>query len=294
MAGLKKGISGIKPYVVCTIKHQKFIAMKKVFLNAGLSLAVLFLSTVTLWAQPHGHHPGIKGNPFSAIEELENELQLTPEQKEAIESLQQEVRTAHQGRRKESRKVRKAQAEQRKAMHESVKAKLDDILTAEQTALLEAQHEAKKAEAKAMRDKMRAYKEENIAPVLLEQRKKLEVKISEADKATLAKIRTEGQQMRKEKRQGQKAKPRPNKEELSALIEKYSEDIDALMEEIAAQQEQWKKDMKAIAGEGGQSKGKRQKRMKKGHQQRKPGFQKARFLLMDPVKGSEIDNNNRY
>lgn len=294
MAGLKKGISGIKPYGVCAIKHQKIIAMKKVFLNTGLSLAVLFLSVVTSLAQPQGHHPGIKGNPFSAIEELESELQLTPEQKEAIESLQQKVRTAHQDRRKESRKVRKAQAEQRKAMHESVKAELDDILTAEQTALLEAHHEAKKAEAKAMRDKMRAYQEENIAPVLLEQRKKLEVKISEADKATLAKIRTERQQMRKEKRKGQKVKPRPNKEELSALIEKYSEDIDALMEEIAAQQEQWRKDMKAIASEDDQSKGKRQKRMKNRRQQPKPGFQKARFLLMDPIKGPEIDNNNRY
>jgi Spy/CpxP family protein refolding chaperone len=260
--------------------------MKKVMLNASLLLLALFLSAGAVWAQSHGHHRGGNGNPFKAIEELEEELQLTPEQEKAIEELKQETRSAY-------KEARKAEHTRKQSMHQSLKSELDAILTAEQTALLEAHHEAKKAEAKAMREEMRDYHKQNVAPVLLEQRKKLEAKISDEDKAALVKIRAERKASRPQKDGGQKADSRPHKDELSALVQKYDEEINTLMEEIKPKREQWEKDMKTIA-EANAPERTGKKGMRKGKQRSNPGFQKARFLLMDPVKGPEIEDNDRY
>lgn len=260
--------------------------MKKVMLNASLLLLALFLSAGAAWAQPHGHHRGGNGNPFKAIEELKEELQLTPEQEKAIEELKKETRSAQ-------KEARNAERARKQSKHQALKSELDAILTAEQTALLEAHHEAKKAEAKAMRGAMREYQKQNVAPVLLEQRKKLETKISDEDKATLARIRSERKTPRGQKGDGQKAGDRPHKDELSALVQKYDGEISKLMEEIEPKREQWEKDMKAIAEENGpEHKGK--KGMKNGAHRSHPGFQKARFLLMDPAKGPEFDDNERY
>jgi len=260
--------------------------MKKVFLNAGFLLAALFLTAGAVWAQPQSHHRGGNGSPFKAIEELKEELQLTPEQEKAIEELKQETRAAQ----KEARKVERTR---KQSMRQSLKSELDAILTAEQTALLEAHHEAKKAEAKAMRDEMRNYHKQNVAPVLLEQRKKLEAKISDADKATLARIRSERKASRPQKDGGQKADSRLHKDELSALVQKYDEEINTLMEEIEPKREQWEKDIKAIA-EANAPERKGKKGTKKGQHRPNPGFQKVRFLLMDPANGPEIEDIDRY
>ncbi|MEQ8702538.1 MAG: hypothetical protein RIC19_01400 [Phaeodactylibacter sp.] len=272
--------------------------MKKLMMHASLLLATLFLSTVTVMAQPNGRHHAPQGGPFEAIEELESELKLTPEQREAIEALQQKTQEAHKEWRKEGREARKEHGAQRKAIHESLKSELNGILTPEQAQMLKAHHDAKKAEHKEARNEMRTYQEQNIEPVLLSQRKKLEAKISAADKATLAKIRAARQGMRQEKGRTsggkrEKAETNPNKEALSALVQKYSDDINALMQEIEPQREQWKKDMKAIAvahrleGKG------RKGQEKMGHRAPKPAFHKSRFLLMDPALTPEIDKNIR-
>lgn len=260
--------------------------MKKVMLNASLILLALFLSASAAWAQPHSHHHGSNGNPFRAIEELKEELQLTPEQEKAVEELQKETRNAQ-------KEARNAERTRKQSMHQSLKSELDAILTPAQTQILEAHHEAKKVEAKAMRDEMRSYHEENVAPVLLEQRKKLDAKISDEDKAKLANIRAERKASRGQKSRGQKSGARPHKDDLSALVQKYDDEIDMLMEEIEPKQEQWKKDMKAIA-EANHQKRKGKKGMKKGVHRPNPGFQKARFLLMDPAKGPEFEGNDRY
>ncbi|WP_282777380.1 Spy/CpxP family protein refolding chaperone [Phaeodactylibacter xiamenensis] len=260
--------------------------MKKVFLNAGFLLAALFLTAGAVWAQPQSHHRGGNGSPFKAIEELKEELQLTPEQEKAIEELKKETRNAQ-------KEARNAERTRKQSMHQALKSELDAILTPAQTQILEAHHEAKKAEAKAMRDEMREYHEQNVAPVLLEQRKKLELKISDEDKATLARIRTERQGSRPHKADGHKAASRPNGDELSALVQKYDEEISMLMEEIKPKREQWEKDMKTMS-EANRPERKGKQGMKKGAHRPKPDFQKVRFLLMDPAKGPEFDNNNRY
>ncbi len=254
-------------------------------LNASLLLLALFLSVGTVWAQPQSYHRGGNGTSFRAIEELKEELQLTPEQEKAIEELKKETRNAQ-------KEARNAERARKRSMHQSLKSELDAILTPAQTQILEAHHEAQRAKAKAMRDEMRGYHEQNVAPVLLEQRKKLELKISDEDKATLTKIRAERKASRPQKNGGQKGDSRPHKDELSALVQKYDEEINILMEEIKPKREQWEKDMKAIA-EANQPEGRGRQQMKKGRQRSKPGFKKAGFLLMDPDKGLEFEENSR-
>lgn len=259
-------------------------------LNAGLLLAALFLTTSIAMAQPQGRHHGPKGTPFKAIEALEEELSLTPAQKEAIEALREKTKSAHKEMRREGRAAREGHVERRSALHESLKNELDAILTPEQTQLLVAHRKAKVAEHRAAHEKMRkameAYHDENVKPILLQQRQKLEAKISKEDKAIIAKIRAERQELHQNKSKGrdrarslgEEAKPRPNREEVAALVEKYSADIESLMKEIEPQREQWKKDMKAIA-EANRPEG--NGRIGKARRLPKHNFQKAHFLLMD-------------
>ena len=271
--------------------------MKKVLLTAGLIIAALLLgSTVTL-AQHHGHRHGPKGSPFKAIEELEEELKLTPEQKASIEALQQKIKDAHKEQRKEEQKAREERHAQRKAMHESLKSEIDAILTPEQAQLLQEHHEIKMADAKAARKSMRKamdeYHTQNVAPVLLAQRQKLEDKISEEDKATLAKIRAEHKPTREgKKKDAEQRTPRPHKETIKALVQKYNEDIKTLMDEIEPQREQWRKDMKAIA-EANMPADHEKGHMRKEHHKGKHGIKSARFLLMDPDKLPENKGNSR-
>lgn len=272
--------------------------MKKVILSIKLLLATLFLTAGIATAQPHGHHHGPEGGPFKAMEELDEELRLTPEQKEEIEALKQKTLAARKEMRKTERAARTAKAEKRMAMHESLKSDLNAILTPEQTKLLEAHHEAKRVASRAVHQKvrgaMKAYHKENVEPVLRKQRQKLEAKISDEDKAVLAGIRAD----RKEKTgkggrgkgMGKNADSASKREAVSALIEKYNADIEVLMKEIEPQRKQWKKDMKAIAEA---NRPERKGKKGKGKHRQMRGFHKARFLLMDASMAPEIENNIR-
>jgi len=140
---------------------------------------------------------------------------------------------------------------------------------------------------------IRTYKEANIIPVLQDQRTKLEAKINDVDKATIAKIRTEIKDLKEEhiekmkarkeafkngerpereamrqKRMAAKEEHKSKKEAIDALVEKYDNDISTLLAEVAPKKAQWESDMKTIKNKylPAEMKG---REMKKGRGKRK-------------------------
>jgi hypothetical protein len=127
-----------------------------------------------------------------------------------------------------------------------------------------------KGEHKEMRKEMKAYKDANILPVLKSQRLKLESKLTQAEKSTIAKIRTEVEaskeahkafhkEMRETRKSGvepsesQKAKMKTIREErkqvmetLKPIAQAHKETLKSLKEEIKPKKEGWETDLKAI------------------------------------------------
>lgn len=145
----------------------------------------------------------------------------------------------------------------------------------------------------------KAFHKENVYPILLAQRVKLEDKISEADKAELAELRKtlkaekarhkaekKGERPDLEKRQAnrQKRKNDPNRQKVKALVEKYQEDIQVLMEEVRPQLEKLRE---AFEKEQGESSNPHPRKDKGSKSERHMTKKMARFLLMDPKRENE-------
>lgn len=236
-------------------------------------IAVLFLAaTQLLTAQPRpGGNRGGERPPHSAIEQrveqLKQLLDLTTEQKTQLDEViktTKEKLAALRGQNFASPEQRKAATQ---AIMKEAQTAIDAILTDEQKAKLEELKVARKERQAERRDSMQemraaleAYREENIQPVLLRQRAKLEQKITAEDKATIAELRT-FTKARKEEHKANRTErtTRPNRGErernaerpeemqkLKTLVEKYKGDIEALMDEIADERKQWEEDLKAI------------------------------------------------
>jgi hypothetical protein len=307
--------SRIKPIELFIIQEllQKNIQMKSKILLMALSL---FGSWAILNAQAthkHRFHKG--GNLIQQIEDMQEELQLSESQEEQIAALKQEIeetKTAFHLQEFDNESGERATShEAMKSYHEQVK----NILTEDQRKMLkEAQQERfsarkeqmKNVDRKGMREALRAYHDEHIQPVLLEQRAKLEEKISEADKASLVELRSRLEVKKAEKkaarkalskeekrfeRENRKAQTEEKKEDpdrllLRELVDKYHEDIVFLLKELEPQQEKWQSDKEAIirkylpesAEEGAPSK-------KPGRLHRQKQLHKGHFLLIDPNKG---------
>lgn len=172
----------------------------------------------------------------------------------------------------------------------------------------------------------KAFHKEKIEPIMLEQRAKLESKISKEDKATIAQLRVDlkkertdrkGQKdhskkrMTKEEREKRKAEreSNPNHIKLVELTEKYSADIEPLLAEVKEEMKSLKKEMRKEKGERGERthKGKRHKKdgktcedcdgkkhkEGKGHDRKAHHKNKkqSRFLLLDPNQKAEQANN---
>ncbi len=276
--------------------------MKKVLLNLTAILALLLLFSSAVSAQRGQRQASPKAGPFQAIEELSEELKLTPEQEQAIAELKAAYRAEFKGQRQQAKADRGARRAEIKALHEALLDDLGAVLTPEQTQVLEAHREAKREEMrearKRLREDMKAYHEKEVEPVLLQQRIKLEDKISDADKAKIAELRAEIRQQKKAYRgqrprhlEGGAKADHPNREAVQALVEKYDAEITALFAEIETEREQWKADQKAILKEHRPDGGKSRKR-RQGPEAR-PAREKARFLLMDPARIPQIENNIR-
>lgn len=277
-----------------------------------LFFAIIMLTGVssTIYGQkPEKHHPRKQVSPMARLERI---VTLDEAQKVEIEAIQNRYKTAFETLKSSDTENKREQFD---ALREDLKAEIKSILTAEQNAQLaahqkemEAQKAAFKASRTELREKLKAYHEENILPVLLEQRAILETQLSEEDITELVKIRSVLGDM-KEKRMeatGRKKRGRANRPELSEvqleafnalkdLNEKYSGEIESRFEAIVDEREMWKLEMKAIrevyAVFPAQSnedrfgaKGKRHH--KHGPRREKPNFPGRQFLLLDP----NVDN----
>lgn len=118
------------------------------------------------------------------------------------------------------------------------------------------------AARRAMHKELRAYREQNVLPVMQQLRARLETSIEAADKEAIARYRQlmadkketmkalreqqMSQQAMREQHQQWRAAHETELEGLKALTEKYAPEIEALMAEIAPQRQQWEADHKAI------------------------------------------------
>ncbi|MCB0579528.1 MAG: T9SS type A sorting domain-containing protein [Phaeodactylibacter sp.] len=304
-------------------------------LFSALLTGTLLLAGTALMAQPghHGHQtPPMKHRPMFSIGDLmdrQAELQLTEEQMNQLGELKTDFEQELQELKNQDFESREDHHQAFQSLATKYKGELDKVLTQEQLDKIEAMKAERYARHKermenvdreGLHQEMKAYRDKNIQPVMLQQRGKLEEKISAEDKAKIAELRTQFEANHQEKKQLRqnpehsredfKALRESNKEEheaLKALVEKYSEDIEALMEEVKEEREQWHQDMRAIhekyipePEEGremkkGGKKGKGDKQMRHPGHHPHPGIhhpygkgmKMGHFLLLDPNAPAE-------
>ncbi len=183
--------------------------------------------------------------------------------------------------------------EEMKALRTEHHAAISKILTAEQKEIFDnhqPQHQGMRGGRgqfqkqnmevrKAMMDELKSYRQENIQPVMLEQRAKLESKISKADKKAIIDLREKIAAKRKEHLEQRKEMAQQHhkhrkdagmraghqgfkrghsqgqgfglmddemKKVAEKLVKSYGADIEKLFVEIAPKREQWQSDIKAI------------------------------------------------
>jgi hypothetical protein len=234
--------------------------MKAILFRGSLLLAALTFIAVSMSAQPrHRQHPP---RPFHAIEQHKAELEITESQQAQLD----ELKASFQEEAKALREQDLEHDAKREAMHslmDGLKTDLEDILTEAQTtqlkSLMKAKHKEHKARMKEAHDDLKVYKDENIKPVMLAQRQKLEAKISAEDRAEIAQLREVVAKRKAERKaawEAAKAKgerpdrpareEHPEREAIKQLVDKYDTEIEALFAEIEPQAKQWKEDMQFI------------------------------------------------
>jgi periplasmic protein CpxP/Spy len=219
----------------------------------------------------------------------------------------------------------KDQSQKKAAMQQirtEIDAEIKTVLTTDQYQKFQempkrGHHKGKKG--RGHDNKRNAFHQEKIKPIMLEQRAKLESKITAEDKATLAQLRTDIEKDKaehkakreeynkssdkkerpdREQMENRKAesKNNPNRTKLIALAEKYKADIEPLFAEVEPQIKALKEEMKKECGEKGQGNHQeRGARCDKGKKEMKgqdenANFEKrenrkyAHFLLLDPNK----------
>ena len=273
------------------------------------TVSLLFL--ITLFAQDALAQRGQRGD---MVERLKQEIELTAEQETEIRAIAEkyQVRVAEL---RNSSTERGANREAIKELRQAQRADIQKVLTPAQVATLEEKRGANRAERKekwskvdkkGLKSELKAYREQNIKPVLAAQRVQLETKITPTDRATLAELRTVLGEAKAERKADRKKGQRPTKEEraakraafetkyaneiatLKSLTQKYDAELEQIRTTIQAQVDQWKKDTRAITKkylaeadiEDGRQGKRKHKKMGETLQGEKA---KSRFLLMEPA-----------
>lgn len=278
--------------------------MKTIKLVSSIMMIMLLTVNITL-----GQRGGDRGAMLQKrIDRMAKHLELNDAQKAKIQAIfedgakKRQAIMAQEGDRASKKKSVKA-------LMEAQNQEIEKVLTKEQLVKFneikqkrrgqmegrrgKMQERKKKGENKEMKAELKQYSQDNIMPVLKQQRAKLDDKMSEADKNTIDELRASFKARKQEmievkkNHKGKKhedfsdddkAKFKAYKEATKAdmkqaktLAEKYQDEIKALREEIKPQAEQWKADMAAIFEKYGAEKPNR-KDMKK----RKEATQKER------------------
>lgn len=294
--------------------------MKKVRWNCLLAIVALLCFSYTISAQQHPRMPMGKGN---RIEQLKSEVDLSEAQVAQLETIQEKYKAQLEALKTQDFESPEARRTAFTNVMNAQKTEIDQVLTAEQKAQLQAKREARMQDwkkqqesRKELRSELKAYHDNTVLPTLRTQRAKLEEKISAEDKATIASLRTkfetahqrmktkEGKERPKmgehkigqgknrgEKFQGPTEEQKADRETLKALVEKYKADIQSLRAEIEPQQQQWAKDMKAIHAkyrseakpQPQQEKQKQPARNKEAGKERRYDMGMTHFLLLNPA-----------
>ncbi len=264
----------------------------------------IFILLFTVWgiAGALTAQPGT--SLFPPIEKLTELLELDDDQVSAVT----ELAVASREQLKELRDQTFEQRENRIAAFrdilESNRVALANLLTSEQLEKLEAyrsgrisdlqdrQPRLSDEDRKALHTAVSAYREDNILPILLEQRTALEAEITAEDQVTIARLREQRSAFEPRWRQRNqpfcsekdRATMKAFRDSLYRMVEKYETPIDNLLYELKPQAEKWRNDLRAIAveylPEGNKPNGHGKHRHEKGD------LHKGRFLLLDPNTGS--------
>lgn len=297
-------------------------------LKSILTAAALLCMSISIFAQGPGPKRGQQRGPQGPnLEMLQEVLDLSEDQITALKPIFENTRAQMEALRDQEFENREDRRVAAKTIMDAQKEKVDAVLSEEQIQKLDELKEkrkergprgdqgskAQKGKAKELRTALKAYHEENVQPVMLAQRAKLETQLSTEDKATIAALRAKKEVQKAEMKAAKQAGQRPGKpteaqraehkadrETIKALLTKYETDIESLLAEIKPQAEQWKQETKAIMEEyrperkekAGNQQG--QNRKKASGAQRGPkgkekaekggprGMHKAHFLMLDP------------
>lgn len=248
----------------------------KPFKSVLIAAAFICMST-NIFAQGPEHQRGQQRGPKAPnLEMLQEVLDLSEAQITALTPIFENTRTEMEALRNQEFEGQEDRRAAAKVIMEGQKEKVDAILSAEQIQKLDELKEKRKErgprgaqDSKAQKEKgkelhkaLKAYHEENVQPVMLAQRAKLEAELSAEDKATIAALRAKKEgmkaKMKEAKSQGerpekpseaQRAEHKADRETIKALLSKYEMDIESLLAEIKPQAEEWKEETKAIIDE---------------------------------------------
>lgn len=256
------------------------IQKKSVIIGALLIAA----AQLTLVAQRGGH-----GFP---IEQMKDSLELSQDQVKQLELIRAESRELMQALRQNETMDRDSMRAKMRALRADSREKVEAVLTPEQQTKLAAMRQERgpgfdrkrgvqrgdmkgksmdrRKRLKENQAEIRAYRAENVRPVLRAQRAKLDEKLSMADKEKISSLRASMEKKREEMRlqrqslrkQGEKPGPDALKElrethrnsaemqEARALAEKYHGEIQGLLAEVQDQRNQWRSDIREIRQSG--------------------------------------------
>lgn len=286
--------------------------------NLMFLLAFVLFSGVLTAQRADRQRPG-QGE--QRIEAMAAELGLTAEQQKRIELIEANAKTERKALRNESLSEEERRAKQRE-LGKQTRTSINEVLTEEQRAKLKSLRSDKRKKkggkrpklSPETREKVEAYKKENIKPTLQGARRELDQRISSADRQEIARLRTvmatkPNAKMHKSKgankqavtpaeREAKKAAYKEWKEahaadfsSLQKLTEKYRGDMAVIMEQVTKEQQQWKADLNKItaadrANNVGDKPTHEGKKKGKGTQKAvgnsgKKGNKMSRFLLMD-------------
>ncbi len=311
-------------------------------IKSSILIAFAFFLMQNIYAQEHPHHPHHEMRT-QKIEKFKADLNLSTEQEEAIEKIREKYRTERESLKNKTTEDRHVMHEKMQGLTKAQSEEIENVLTAEQQKTLEEKlegtHEERferrqqhQKQRKALHKKAKKYHNENITPVMLEQRAKLEEKISIEDKAKLEELRPIfsnlherrikkhdelskfEKPMKKEERQAfheehkkSMEQYKPQMDLLHELVDKYEDDINVLLAELEEDRKVWREDMRELHDEhiDKNKKERHEKRRRHHSEEGKPHHEhggmhiegkkmrKGHFLLLDPnAEASEMELTN--
>lgn len=248
----------------------------------ALILILAVLGAQNLMGQRGRHHPP---NRMKTVETMKEDLNLSEKQAAQIEKLKADFKAQLKAIKEDESKERSEKRAAMKILMDNQRTAFGEILTVEQKTLIEekkaaqkderkAKMEARKADREELKAALKTYRAENIEPVLLAQRAKLEASLSNEDKAEIAELRVafaakkaemekrkvewraNGEKRREVDRKAKMETRKAHKETrendepfktLKVLVEKYEHQIEELYVEIKPQKIAWEAEQKKIS-----------------------------------------------